>query len=831
MKAPLKWLKEFVDITLPVPELAERMTLAGMEVETIEYAGADWDRDKILVGEIVEIRPHPDADRLTIAVVNVGGAEPESVVTGATNLKVGDHGQKVVFARSGSRLIDGHSDELRYITLKPTKIRGILSAGMVCSEKELSLSDQHEGILMLPEDAPVGMPLVDYLGDTVLDLDLNPNYARCLSIVGVAREVAALTGQKLRQHEPKMDSAGPSVEGQIGIEIADPDLCSRYSATLIRGVKVGPSPLWLQRRLRLAGLRPVNNIVDVTNYVMLELGQPLHAFDYQKLVQRAGAAPPRADGGARPVITVRRARPGEKLTTLDHVERQLETNMLMITDTAGPIALAGVIGGLETEISDETTDVLLESANFDYLSNRRTSTLLHLPSEASLRFGRGIPPQTTVPAAIRATELMRQVAGGTIALGVADNYPVKPTQRVIDLPPHEVERLLGVPMSRSRVVESLSALGFECAAGADDLPIRVTVPYFRLDVEIPADLVEEVARMVGYDQIPATLLRDELPPQRRNTALEAELKVRDVLVGCGLTEVITYSLTNLDSVARLDPSGLKPGPAEYLRLANPLTPEREYLRRTLMNSLLETLRDNLRFSPRVSIFEVARVYLPLSGQELPSEPRRVAIVMSGPRQQTHWSEPAATTVDYFDLKGVVEALLRHLRISNYAFEPVESPTFQSGRAARLVLLGDSVNAGILGEVNPTVRERFDLPAQRACLAELDLEALLAHSPMTYRFEAAGRFPATAQDLAVVVNEAVPAQQVRDCIQRAGGRLLRSVVLFDIYRGEQIPQGKKSLAYSLQYQAPDRTLTDDEVAKQHARIQRALEKELEAQLRS
>ncbi|HNT06094.1 MAG TPA: phenylalanine--tRNA ligase subunit beta, partial [Anaerolineae bacterium] len=575
MKVPLKWLREFVDITLPVPELAERMTLAGMEVETIEYSGADWDRDKILVGQIVEIRPHPDADRLTIAVVDVGGAEPESVVTGATNLKVGDHGQKVVFARSGARLIDGHSEELRFVTLKPSKIRGILSAGMVCSEKELGLSDQHEGILMLPADAPVGMPLVDYLGDTVFDLDLNPNYARCLSVIGIAREVAALTGQRLRLTEPTMVSTGQAVEGQVGIEIADPDLCSRYSATLIKGVKVGPSPLWLERRLRLAGLRPVNNIVDITNYVMLELGQPLHAFDYQRLVQRAG--------GARPIITVRRARPGEKLTTLDHVERQLEPSMLLITDTAGPIALAGVIGGLETEISDQTTEVLLEAANFDYLGNRKTSTLLHLPSEASLRFGRGIPPQITVLAATRATELMRQLAGGTIAAGVADAYPVQPAARIIDLPPNEVERLLGVPMSRSRIVESLSALGFECAPGTDEQPIRVTVPYYRLDVEIPADLVEEVARMIGYDQIPATLLRDELPPQQHNVALEAELKVHDILLGCGLTEVITYSLTDLDSVARLDPTGSAPDPSDYIRLANPLTPEREYLRQTLMN--------------------------------------------------------------------------------------------------------------------------------------------------------------------------------------------------------------------------------------------------------
>jgi phenylalanyl-tRNA synthetase beta chain len=823
MKVPLNWLKEYVDITLPVPELAERMTLAGMEVETIEHIGADWDRDKILVGEIVEIRPHPDADRLTIAVVRCGSGDPEAVVTGAPNVKVGDRGQKVAFARNGARLIDGHSDELRYLTLKPSKIRGVLSAGMVCSEKELGLSGEHEGILILPDDAPVGMPLVDYLGDTVFDLDLNPNYARCLSIIGVAREVAALTGQKLKQQEPTMTAAGGSIADLVGIEISDPDLCSRYSATLIRGVHVGPSPLWLQRRLRLAGQRPVNCIVDITNYVMLELGQPLHAFDYQKLLGRAA--------GGRPVITVRRARPGEKLTTLDHIERQLEENMLLITDSSGPIALAGVIGGLETEISDDTTDVLLESANFDYLSNRRTSTLLHLPSEASLRFGRGIPPETTVPAAVRATEFMRQLAGGVIATGIADAYPVKPQQRTIELPRAEVERLLGVPLSRQRVVESLQALGFHCSSCSEEQPIQVTVPYYRLDVEISADLVEEVARMVGYDQIPSTLLRDELPPQRRNAALEADLRVRDLLVGCGLTEVITYSMTNLDSVARLDPTGPAPDPADYIRLANPLTPEREYLRRTLSNSLLEALRDNLRFSPRVALFEVARVYLPQTGQELPLEPRRIGIVLSGPKHPVHWNQPQPGLFDYFDLKGVVETLLSRLRISNAAFIAVEAPAYQSGRVARLVLQPGDVDVGLLGEVNPVVRDRFDLPAQRVCLAELDLEALLAHAPESYRFEAAGRYPASAQDMAVVVDEGLPAVQVSDCIRRAGGRLLRSAELFDIYRGEQIPQGKKSLAYSLRYQAPDRTLTDDDVARQHARIQRALEKELAAELRS
>jgi phenylalanyl-tRNA synthetase beta chain len=655
MRVPLSWLKEYVDIALPLPELAERITLAGLEVEDVVQIGAEWDRDKIVVGEIVEVRPHPNADRLTIAVVDHGADEPEAVVTGAANIEVGDRGQRVAFARAGARLIDGYSDEKRYLTLKPTKIRGVRSAGMVCSEKELGLSDEHEGILILHDDAPVGVPLQDYLGDTVLDIELTPNLGRCLSIIGVAREVAALTGQPLRVTEPTMKAEGPPVDPQIDLQIDDPDLCSRYSATLVKGVKIGPSPRWMQQRLRLAGMRPINNIVDITNYVMLEWGQPLHAFDYDKLRGR--------DKGGPPVIIVRRAQPGERLTTLDGVERQLEQDMLLITDGGGAIAIAGVMGGLESEIGESTTNVLLESANFNNLNNRRTSELLKLPSEASLRFGRGLPPETTVIAARRASEFMRSLAGGTIAEGIADAYPVQSVTKVIDLAPTEVERLLGITLSRERIVQILESLGFACEPGEGSAPIRVTVPYYRLDVEIAADLVEEVARIYGYDKIPDTLLRDELPPQRRNEPLEAERLVRDLLVGSGLSEVITYSLTNLDSVAKLKPGPEELNPANYIRVANPLSSEREYMRRTLMNSLLETLRDNLRFLDRVAIFEIARVYLPQPDQQLPDEPRRLCIAMSGPRHHTHWTGAGAGQLDFYDLKGIVEMLLDRLRIT------------------------------------------------------------------------------------------------------------------------------------------------------------------------
>ncbi len=837
MRVPLSWLKEYVDITLPIEELAERMTLAGLEVTAIEHIQVPedrpaWDPEKIVVGEIVEVRPHPNADRLTLAVVDYGGDEPETVVTGAPNIKVGDAGLKAPFARRGARLYDGHVEGWKLRTLKPGKIRGIRSEAMVCSEKELGLRDSHEEVLLLPLDAPVGVPLADYLDlssipthDIVLDLDLTPNLARCLSIIGVAREVAALTGQQLRLEEPRMLAEGPPIEGQVEIEIADPDLCSRYSATLIRGIKVGPSPYWMQRRLTLAGMRPINNIVDITNYVMLEWGQPLHAFDYNKLRGRTDDGPP--------VIIVRRAQPGESITTLDEVERALTPDMLLITDPGGPVAIAGVMGGFESEVTVETTDILLESANFDNVSNRRTSQALKLPSEASLRFGKGIPASLTIPAVTRATELMRQLAGGVIAQGIADAYPVPQKTVTVEITPAEVERIMGIAIERDEIVRILESLEFKVrTVEGDEARLLVTVPDHRLDVELPADLIEEIARVYGYDRIPTTLMSDELPPQRQNLALEGEERVRDILTGCGLTEVITYSLTNLESVGKLGLDEAELREENYIRLANPLTGEREYMRRTLMNNLLETLRDNLRFTDRVAIFEVGQVYLPKEGEPLPDEPRRLGIVMSGPRMPRSWLAASAEPMDFFDLKGVVETLLTRLGIAEYTFAPTAHPTFHPGRTAELHLpASNDEPSAILGEVHPLVREAFDLPDRPVCLAEFDLEALLAQAQAVRPMQPISRFPPVAEDLAIVVAEEVPAQRVQEVIARAGGELLTQVTLFDVWRGGQVPAGKKSLAYALTYQGWDHTLGADEVTQVRERILQQLAEELGAELRA
>ncbi|MGQ9598320.1 MAG: phenylalanine--tRNA ligase subunit beta [Anaerolineae bacterium] len=824
MKIPISWLKEYVDITIPLDQLAERLTMAGLEVASIERIGDWWDRGRIVVGEVQEVWPHPNADRLVLARVAYGSSEVEECVTGAPNLfpykGTGRVSLKVAFAMEGAELYDGHQEGFVKTRLKPTKIRGVPSRAMVCSEKELGLSEDHEGILILPDDAPVGMPLADYLGDAILDLDLTPNLARCLSVIGVAREVAALTGGTLRYPDTNWQTDGPPASDLARVQIADPDLCARYIATLIRDVQIGPSPHWMQSRLRKAGMRPINNVVDITNYVMLEWGQPLHAFDYDKLAVRAG--------GDIPTIIVRRARPGESMTTLDGIDRTFTEDTLLICDTAGPIAVAGVMGGLETEIDEGTRNILLESANFDFISIRRTTQTLKLPSEASLRFGKGIHPALAEPAARRASELMRILAQGTLAQGMVDAYPRPAAPVIIHLTTWEVERNLGLQFSLAEIVSFLEPLEFRCEPVAADA-LRVTVPDHRLDCQYPADLIEEIARVYGYDRIPVIEISDRLPPQRANRDLELEEKIKDVLVGCGLQEVITYSLTHPAREAALIPGqNVESLLSSYITIANPINPERVVMRRSLLASLLETAAANLRFQQRVAIFEIGKVFVPVPNEELPNEARRLSIVMTGPRHERHWLVNPEPDLDFFDLKGVVETLLERLHVTGASYESVDHPTFQPGRTACLRFQGEEI--GLLGEIHPKVREAFDLPERRVAAADLDLEALLSQVPSGWLVEPLSVYPAVLQDLAVVVAEEVPAARVRDLIIEAGGFLLKEVRLFDVYRGEPVPSGKKSLAYALTFQAPDKTLHETIVAKQVQRIVQRLRQEVGAELR-
>ncbi|MGB9722467.1 MAG: phenylalanine--tRNA ligase subunit beta [Chloroflexia bacterium] len=821
MKVPLKWLQEYVSLDdLPVDVLAHRLTLAGLEVAGIERIGQEWDRERVLVGEVVEVRRHPNADRLTVVDVAFGAGPPLSVVCGAPNIRPGMRGQKVALARAGARLYDGHSREPRLITLKADKIRGVRSEGMICSEKELGLSEDHTGVVILPEDAPVGLPLADYLGEVILDIDLTPNLGRCYSMIGIAREVAALFGRELRRPSPNPQEAGPPIASQVTVEILDPDLCPRYSAALVRDVQMGPSPAWMQQRLLRAGMRPINVVVDITNYVMLEFGQPLHAFDYDKLRPRPGQPHP-------PAIIVRRARPGERLTTLDGVERALDPDALLICDGQGPVALAGVMGGRESEVTETTRHILLESAHFDPICIRRTSQALHLSSEASIRFERSVDPEGTVWALRRACALLEELAGAVTALGVVDVYPRPYPPRTIVLPAGEVRRILGISLSAEEVAALLRPLGFACTVEGE--AVRVEVPSFRMDVSLPADLLEEVARMYGYDRIPATLLRDILPPQRGNPLLELQEHIRDILVGCGLDEVITYSLTNLRSVSRLAPGMPEIDGSRYLRLANPLSPEREYLRQTLMAGLLEALALNLRSYERVALFEIGRIYLPREGEELPDEPPMLGLALAGRREERSWLSSDAGELDFFDLKGVVEVLLDRLGIVGARFEPSEHPSFHPGRQAAL-WLGEEL-AGRFGEVHPQVCAQFELPAHRVGLAEFHLRPFLSHAGWR-PYEPLSRFPAVIQDIAVVVDEGVPAVRVAEVIRRSGGPLLRDIALFDVYRGSPLPEGKRSLAYRLTFQAMDRVLVEEEVNRlREKRIVPALERELGATIRA
>jgi len=851
MKVPLSWLKDYVDITVSVEELAERLTLAGLEVETIEYIGLPgselpWEPDKIVVGDLLAVRPHPNADRLVLAEVEYGGSEPEVVVTGAPSL-LERRGQsalhlKVAFALEGSRLYDGHAEGQRVVTLKKSKIRGVPSRAMVCSEKELGLSDEQVDIIYLPEDAPVGMPLVDYMGDAVLEFDIKGPFGHLESVFGVAREVAALLDVPLtrdvlevldrhlasgRGDRAPTDAEMPAAD-YIRLEIADPDLCPRYSVFLIQGVSVGPSPSWMQTRIRRAGMRPINNIVDVTNYVMLELGQPLHAFDYHTLRPKPGED--------RPAIIVRRAHPDEQMKTLDGELRTFDEEMLLITDGGGPVAVAGVMGGLESEVTEATNDVLLESANFHFLNVRRTSRLLDLSSDASQRFGRRVDPELTVKAAARAAHLMAELGGGTVDPSVGDLYPGRQPQRVIELDPTYASRILGIEVPMDEMVRILSSLEFQVSRsqapgsedGGDVERLTVVVPSHRLDVTQPVDLVEEVGRIYGYDRFPTTLMRDELPPQRANTRLESAERVRDLLTACGLDEVITYSLISVEDEGKLRPEGPPPDPASYLYVRNPLSVERATLRQTLLPALLQTTRENLRFLERVTIFEVGAVYLPMEGQTLPDEPRRLGVVMTGPREPRSWMVGQdRTALDFYDLKGVVEALLTGLEMDG-TFEPGEHAALHPGRCAQVSVGGQVV--GVMGELHPLVRDAFELPPQPICALEFDLDALLTNWGAPCTMAPISAHPPVYEDLAVVVEETVPAVRVRDLIAQTGEPLLRSVVLFDVYQGEQVGSGKKSLAYRLTYQADDRTLTDRQVAKVRSRIVRRLERELGAGLR-
>ncbi len=844
MRVPLSWLNDYVDVkNIPVQELANRLTLAGMEVEAIEtigYPGAElpWDPKLITTAEVLSVGPHPDADRLVLVEVDYGGPEHEIAVTGAPSLYAlkgqSDLHLKVAFAWEGSLLYDGHAEGFVQRKLKATKVRGVLSRAMVCSQKELGLADVHGDIIYLPGDTPVGVPLTEVLGDYVLDFEIKGPFGHLQCVYGIAREVAAIFGRPLKRTplEAVIRLGLTTVEQPeaVELEIADPDLCPRYTATMIRGVSIGPSPLWMQLRLQRAGMRPINNIVDITNYVMLELGQPLHAFDYAQIRPRLA--------GSKPAIIVRRALPGEQMATLDGELRTFDGDMCLITDGGGPVGVGGVMGGLDSEVKDTTRDILLEAANFFFLNIRRTTQLLKISSEAGSRFGKRVDSELALIAGARAAELMRELAGGVVDSIAGDRYPGKPAPFPVAYCPAMADSILGVIIPAEEQRRILTALEFSVRDnGPEDW--EVLVPSYRLDVRHPVDLVEEIGRIYGYDRFPHTLIDEPLPPLRHNVPLEEEERVRDWLVGLGLDEIISYSLIDPADEPRL----ASPGTAltfagEAIPLRNSLSPERSQMRRSLLPGLLRTARNNLRFLERVALFEVGRVHYrlatpnPAAGETGVAEPRRVAMVLAGPRQGRWFEATDRSALDYFDLKGIVEAFLERLALLDKAqWERGAHPSFHPGRCARVTVEGQEI--GYLGELHPLVCEAFDLPVQPVVALEWDLEALLDAARAAEGGKHVGMisaYPPVHEDLALIVDAGTPALDVQRAILQAGLPLVTRALLFDIYQGPQVGEGKKSLAFALTYQSPGKALDESDVEKLRMRIIKVVEKQLGAKVR-
>lgn len=813
MKIPLSWLARYVPITQSPEELAHRLTMAGVEVGEIEQQGTNWDRDKVLVGLVLKVDRHPNADRLTLPTVDLGNDEQATVVCGAPNVAAG---QKIAFAREGAMLFSTRSGEIE--PLKAAKIRGVVSAGMVCSALELGLGDDHEGIVVLDEDAPIGTPLVDYLGDAVLDLDVTPNRPDCLSVLGIAHEVAALTGETVTEPDLSYPEEGPPIDGEVKIEIADPDLCYRYTASLVTGIEIGPSPRWMQDALIRADQRPINNVVDITNYVMLEYGQPLHAFDFETVKEKT--------------IIVRAARPGEVFVTLDGEERTLNPPMLTIADSTDAVGLAGVMGGANSEMHDGTSSVLLESASFDAVNTRRTTAGLRMSSEAAYRFERGIRAELAPRALRRATALIVELAGGTAHKGIMDVYPGKKDRPPVRTSLGRISQVLGVEYGKEQVERVLGSLGFETAESPepdvrDDGALWMNAPYWRSDITIEDDVVEEVARIVGYETIPTTMLSSSIPHHEGQPMRALQEELKDLLAAAGMRETVSYPLTTLESLGKV--GALADGP-HPLKVANPMSGGMQYLRTSLRLCVLETLESNRRVSQGegIRIFEIGHVYIPKGeddNRELPEEKKVLVGLLSGPRFTASWQAPAGD-MDFFDAKGVLESVFGQLGVP-IEYQPSRDPVLHPGKTASLV--SGEVTLGVAGEVHPSVLERFDLEDTTAVMFEVDLESLARVVPESgHRYQSSGRFPESYRDMALIVDVDLPSRKVQEIIER--NKLVSRSTPFDVYSGEGISPDKKSVAYRVVYQSQTGTLTAEQVNHAQEGILRQLERELGARLR-
>lgn len=797
MKVTLNWLRELVAIELHTAALCERLTMGGLEIESVEELGASI--RGVLVGEITSTRAHPSAPHLTLCEVRTGQEPPALVVCGAPNAKAGE---RVAWAPPGT-LLPGNR------RIESAEIRGVSSHGMLCGEAELGLSADMSGILTLPPDAPLGARLSAYLQieDTVLDISVTPNRGDCLSILGIAREIAALTGQRMLRRRRLLRERGAPTSDAVRVRIEDPTGCGRYGARLVRSVQVAPSPAWVRHRLEAVGIRSINNIVDVTNYVMIELGQPLHAFDYDRL--------------PRPEIVVRRAGSTGSIRTLDGMVHDLSSDDLLITTGEEPVAVAGVMGGAESQITDASSAVLLEAAWFDGGSVRRTARRLALHSESSYRFERGVDV-AGVPAALdRAAELLQQLAGGQVAPGIVDVYPVARPAAPVHVRLKRVQDVLGIPIGRSEVSHAMRALGATVSPGPR-ATLAVSPPSYRTDLGREIDVIEEIARVVGYDRIPATM---PLATAEAGTLPERMRWIQELgrlLASCGLYEAVNLSFASARMNEIFAGIGASGSPVGVL---NPLSQDDAQLRRSLLPGLVRAWQLNRsQGTSRIAAFEIGKVFWRAGGVR---EAWRLGGLLAGsvPVQELG----PGRAVEFADAKGILELLLERLHIGESARWVPERgrAAFHPGKCAA-VLVGDRL-AGILAALHPDVEAELGVDGPH-WLFELDLEALLTYVPARRFFEALPRFPAVVRDVAVVADEGFASDRVIHFLREKRHQLVEDIVLFDQYSGAPIPAGKKSLAYSISYRAPDRTLTDDEVNRVHDELVAAMSRELPVELR-
>ncbi len=820
MKVTLNWLKQYVDFNWSPEELTERLTMLGLEVEGVQKLGGEF--NGIVVAQVITRDKHPNADKLSVCRVNDGTGERQ-IVCGAQNFQAGD---KVPLILPGATLPMKPGDKEPF-TIKVGKIRSVESHGMMCSPTELGLPDQVDGLLILRADAKVGQPFAEYLGlagsDVIYDLEVTPNRPDLNSVIGIAREIAAVTGNPLKVPELTVASgpvaavgatAGTGVDSFVAVRVDEPDLCPRYTARVVTGVKVGPSPDWLRTALEKVGIRSINNVVDVSNYVMLEIGQPLHTFDYHLIGK---------GGGGKPTIVVRRATEGEKFKTLDGQERALTAETLLIADEQHGIALAGVMGGLNTEINDSTKDVLIESAYFKPTNIRRTSKTLGLRSESSYRFERGCDIGIADWASRRCAQLILETAGGQLVASAIDACAVEIKPKEVSLRHPKASELVGVTISTEDQIRHLESLGLQrTSEGEADQQTTFSIPTWRVDLKGEIDLIEEVARLYGVDKIPSTAPRGAIGTNPFDVVYDQIAEARRLLSGMGLSEATGQTLI-ADAAAKLA------APAESLvLLANPLSSDMNALRPSLLPGLLDSLRHNLsRKNYDAALFEVGRVFINVNGQT--KEERRVAIALTGQRAASFWNgEEREAKFDIYDLKGLLEEFIEQFGLRGAGFTKRTESTSLLLESATIALGGKLV-FGEFGQLLPALAKKYDL-RDAVYVAELNLDQLLARRNASKSFKTLPQFPSIRRDVAMLVGDAVTHDAVLDVVKRAKPANLENVELFDVFRGTNVPAGQKSVAYAFTYRAADKTLTDPEVNAAHDKVVADFKQKLQAAVR-